>query len=185
MLSLILDESKWLTVAMGTAILAVTLKLYRQRRTIVTTEARLLSAMTLVFAGTISVMAFGHLLAVTLKLLNGTLSGSPPVLYMIGVALAVPSWSLLFHTLRQFNQIHSRATLFLNGWLAITLVALGLPNLPLALAGMLNVAYQVTSRRVIGWAIAGATLVLTVALFIGSLIFWASGQTFEQFSGMQ
>lgn len=37
----------------------------------------------------------------------------------------------------------------------------------------------------VGWAIVGLALVANVGLFIGSLIFLASGQSFEEFSGGQ
>jgi hypothetical protein len=40
----------------------------------------------------------GHLLAVTTKLLLGTLEGSLTVFYGIGLALAAPSWWIVAHT---------------------------------------------------------------------------------------
>jgi hypothetical protein len=36
-----------------------------------------------------------------------------------------------------------------------------------------------------GWAIVGVAVVLNVGLFLASLVFMASGQTFEQFSGIE
>lgn len=183
--SLILDESKWLTLAMGAALLCSGSMLYRHRRSTPRREDRILSAMTLLFAVTIGVMAFGHLLAVSLKLLNGTLVGSRPAFYLIGLVLAIPSWWLWAHAIREFGRAPGRKTLGLNASLAGALLLLGLPNLPLALPGMLNVAYQVNRRRGLGWAIVGATVVVTVALFVGSLVFWASGRSFEEFSGMR
>ena len=180
-----LDESKWLTVAMGAAFLTVSLLLLRHRRTNPTPEARTLAALTVMFAVTISVMAFGHLLAISIKLATGTLRGSVPVVYAIGVVLAVPSWWLLVHAVRTFDRIRNRGTLILNGSLAVTLVALGPANLPLAIPGVLNVLHQLNTRRRVGWVITGATVTLTAALFVGSLIFWASGQTFEQFRGVE
>ena len=183
--SLILDESKWLTVALGAALLGLALMLYRHRQSSLRQEERILGAMTLLFAVTISVMALGHLLAVSLKLFNGTLVGSRPVFYFIGLVLSVPSWWLLVHTIRRFGNLHTRKTLVLNASLAAALLALGLPNLPLAVPGLLNVAYQVSRRRSVKWAIVGATVVVILALFAGSLIFWASGRSFEEFSGMR
>jgi hypothetical protein len=118
--ALILDESKWLTVAMGAAFLTVAFTLYRQRHIASAPEAATLSAMTLGFAVTIGVMACGHLLAVTLELLSGTLVGSAPLLSAIGVGLAVPSGWLLVHALRTFGRIHGSSTLILNGWLTVT-----------------------------------------------------------------
>ena len=63
-------------------------------------------------------------------------------------------------------------------------LALGIHNLPLAAPGFLNIAYKVHSGRVMGWAIVGIAIVVNVGLFIGSLIFLASGQSFEQFRGI-
>ena len=185
MLALILDESKWLTVAMGAAFLTVALRLYQHRRTDLASDARTLAALTLVFAATISVMAFGHLLAVTIKVLSSTAQAPALTLYAIGVILAIPSWWLLVHAIRTFTRIRSGRTLALNGALAVALLALGPANLPLAVPGLLNVLYQLNTRRRVGWAIAGATVTLTGALFVASLIFWASGQSFEQFRGME
>jgi hypothetical protein len=37
---------------------------------------------------------------------------------------------------------------------------------------------------VVGWAIVSLSLVATLGLFVGSLLFMASGQTFEQFRGL-
>jgi hypothetical protein len=132
-------------------------------------------------------MAFGHLLAVTTKLALRTLEGSVPVFYVIGSALAVPSWWLIAHTRRVLarDDDHGRATLILNLWLAITLLALGVHNLPLAAPAFFNIAYHLHSRRAVGWAIVSTAVVVNVGLFIGSLIFLASGQSFEQFSAIE
>ena len=80
---------------------------------------------------------------------------------------------------------YGRAPLGLNAWVAITLLALGLHNLPLAVPGVLNIGYHVHSGRAGGWAIVGIAVVVHVGLFIGSVIFLASGQRFEQFRGVQ
>jgi hypothetical protein len=132
-------------------------------------------------------MAFGHLLAVTTKLALGTLEGSILIFYGIGGALSLPSWWLIRHTLGVFatNDEYGRATLWLNAWLAITLLALGVHNLPLAAPAFFNIGYQLHSRRVVGWAIVSLAVVVNIGLFIGSLIFLASGQSFEQFRGIE
>ena len=76
-----------------------------------------------------------------------------------------------------------RTTTGLNAWLAVTLMALGLHNLPLAAPSLLNIGYRLHSRRAIGMAIVSVAVVFNVALFVGALIFMASGQSFEQFRG--
>lgn len=183
--ALIVDESKWLTAAMSFAMLAVAILLYRHRQTDVPARRRVLAAMNLFFGVTIGIMALGHLLAVTVKLVMQTLQGSVSVLYMIGAALAIPSWWLIYHTREILDSDnHGRGTLALNAWLAITLLALGFHNLPLAAPAFLNVGYHLHSRRVVGSVIVGITVVVNLGLFIGSLIFLLSGQSFEQFRGI-
>ena len=186
LVALIVDESKWLTASLGLALLAVTVLLYRHRHSDLPARRRILTAMNLFFGITIGTMAFGHLLAVTTKLALGTLDGSRLVFYAIGIALALPSWSLIVHT-RQLlvSDDRGRATLALNAWLATTLLALGVHNLPLAAPAFLNIWYQLHSARVVGWAIVSITVVVNMGLFIGSLIFLASGQSFEQFRGIE
>jgi MYXO-CTERM domain-containing protein len=186
-IALIVDEGKWLTFSMGLALLGVAVLLAGRRRRAVPVRRRLGAAMNLFFGITIGSMAFGHLLAVTTKLLVGTLDGSTAKFYAIGVALAVPSWWLIAHTpaLLASDDQHGAMTLRLNAWLGLTLVALGLPNLPLALPAVFNIAYHLQPRRAVGWAIVSLAVVVNVGLFIGSLVFLASGQSFEQFRGIE
>jgi hypothetical protein len=187
LVALIVDESKWLAASMGLALFAATILLYRRRHLDLSPRRRTLAAMNLFFAVTIGTMALGHLLAVTTKLALGTLEGPVPVFYAIGIALAVPSWWLVRHAWGLFaSGAHGgRATVVLNAWLGLTLLALGLHNLPLAAPALFNIAYQLHSGRVTGWAIVGLAVVLNLGLFIGSLVFLARGQSFEQFSGIE
>ena len=187
LVALIVDESKWLTVSMGLALLAVTVLLYRRRHSDLSSRRLVLTTMSLFFGVTIGTMAFGHLLAVTTKLALGTLEGPILVFYVIGAALAVPSWWLILHArgMLATDDGHGRTTLVLNAWLAITILVLGIHNLPLAAPGFLNIGYYLHSRRVVGWAIVSMAVVANVGLFIGSLMFLASGQSFEEFRGIQ
>ncbi len=187
LVALIVDESKWLTASMGLALLAVTTLHYRFRDSSLPARRRVLAAMNLFVGVTIGTMAFGHLLAVTTKLSLGTLRGSPVAFYAIGTALAVPAWWLIYHTraVLASDHDHGRTTLILSGWLAITLLALGVHNLPLAAPPLLSIGYYLHRRRVVGWVIVSAAVAINVGLFIGSLIFFASGQSFEQFRGLE
>ena len=187
LVALILDESKWLTASMGFALLAVTMLLYRHRHSDRPVRRRVWAAMNVFFGVTIGTMAFGHLLAVTTKLALGRLEGSILAFYVIGTVLAVPSWWLVHHnaTDARLQRRHARSTLILNAWLAITLLALGVHNLPLAAPAVFNIGYHLHSRRVVGWAIVSMAVVLNVGLFIGSLIFLSSGQSFEQLRGIE
>ena len=188
LIAAILNEGQWLAASMMLAFI-VALLLTRGRTATLPVRRRVWIAMNVLAGVTTGTMAFGHLLAVTTKLLLGTLAGSIAVFYAIGIALAAPSWSLILqlrHLLAGDQQDqHDRRALVLNAWLAVTLFALGLHNLPLAATAVLNVAYGLHSRQVVGWSLASLALAVNVSLFIGSLVFWASGQTFEQFSGME
>jgi hypothetical protein len=132
----------------------------------------------------IGVMAGGHLLAVGIAHARGTLAGSPLLLYPLGLALAVPAWSLVLGAPRLATGAASarlRARI-LDAWLGSALLLLGLHNLPLAVPALLHLAYPFHAGRPLGRAIVGVALVLYLALFAGSLVFLASGQSFEQFS---
>ena len=159
----------------------------RQRRSTLSVRRRVLAAMNLFFGVMIGTMAFGHLLAVTTKLAIGTLNGPILLFYLIGVVLAVPSWWLIVHTRKLLapNERPGPATMALNGAVAVSLLGLGMQNLPLAAPALFNIGYQLHSRRAVGWAIVGLAVVANVALFVGSLVFLMSGQSFEQFSGME
>jgi hypothetical protein len=185
--ALIVDESKWLTASLGTALVAVAVLMARHRRGTVPTSRVTVAAMSLFFALTIGTMAFGHLLAVTVKLAIGTLEGSTLVYYLIGVALAIPSWALVAHVPRVLwsDPPPRTVTLTLNAWVAVTLLAMGLHNLPLAAPGVINALYLLQSRRAVGWTLVGAFVVVNLGLFAGSIVFLASGQSFEQFRNIE
>ncbi|MEX2116926.1 MAG: hypothetical protein WEB37_08560 [Bacteroidota bacterium] len=62
---------------------------------------------------------------------------------------------------------------------------MGVHSFPLAAQAFFNVGYQLHTKGLIGWVVVGLAVLANVGLFIGSLIFLASGQTFEQFRGME
>ena len=186
LLALLLDESKWLAAAMLAALLAALAWIRRRSRARSLDRLAVLGAMNRFYGCMIGVMGLGHLLAVTLVVLRGTLQGSLWFLYPLGLALAVPAW-LLFAGVPRLaagDPGGSKRSAALNLWLGIALPALGLHNLPLALPAYLNLAYQFHRRRALGRVIVAAAILANLALFAGSLVFLASGQSFEQFSGM-
>jgi Na+/H+ antiporter NhaC len=184
---LIVDESKWLTASLGLALLAVTTLHYRCRNAGLPVRRRILAAMTLFAGVTIGTMALGHLLAVTTKMVLGTLQGSAIAFYAIGAALAVPAWLLIYHTraLLTSDNDHGQKTVLLTAWLALTLLVLGLHNLPLALPAILSIGYYLHRGRAVGWLLIGAAIAINMGLLVGSLMFFASGQSFEQFRGIR
>ncbi len=130
-------------------------------------------------------MSFGHLLAVTVKLVQGTLTGPTLLFYVIGIAMIVPASWLVVFALRAVVATNSfPSTVSLNSWLVLTLLVIGPHNLPLAAPGLLNIAYRLHSGRALGWVLVTLALLINGGLFIGSLIFFASGQSFEQFRGI-
>ncbi|MGH7601317.1 MAG: hypothetical protein ACREOI_33580 [bacterium] len=185
--AMVLDESKWLSISMLLSIIAVLALAVRQRRQRLPHRLRILEAMNLFYGCMIGIMSFGHLLAVTVKFSQGTLEGSLGLLYALGLVLAIPAWWLAFRVGKFVKDVErqGKSIVALNAWLGIGLLALGFHNLPLAAPAALNIAYQFHSRRVVGWAIVTVAIVATLALFIGSLVFFVSGQSFEQFKGMQ
>lgn len=185
-IALLLDEGKWLSAAMLLSLIAVLALAARQRRQRLSTRIKIIAAMNLFFGGMIGIMSFGHLLAVTFKFFQGTLEGSLWLLYPLGLVLAVPAVWLAFEAgrLASFEQRERKKLVALNVWLGISLLALGFHNLPLAGPAALNIAYLFHSRQIVGWAIISTTTAAMLALFIASLVFLASGQSFEQFQGI-
>lgn len=184
---LVLDESKWLSTAMLLSAIAVLVLVSRQRRQGLSQRLKILEALNLFYGCVIGIMSFGHLLAVTVKTSKATLEGSLWILYPIGLALAIPAWWLAFrvgHFVTNEERWKPRMVA-LNAWLGIYLLVLGFHNWPLAGPAALNIAYQLHSRRMVGWAIVTVAIVANLALFIGSLLFFTSGQSFEQFKGME
>lgn len=182
----IVSENKWLPLAMTAALVSVAVLVVRERGSDVPGTRLVMAAMNL-FAGVmLATMGTGHVLAVSTKLMLGTLEGSPLILYPIGIAVLVPSWLVIAHTRAILGATGAeRKTTGLNAWLAVTLMALGLHNLPLAAPALFNIGYRLHSRRATGMAIVSVAVVFNVALFIGALVFMASGQSFEQFTGME
>lgn len=185
-LDLVLDESKWLTAAMLASLLAVAVWIRRTVRERGWDRLVILGVMNRSYGCMIGVMGLGHCLAVAVAGFRGTLRVSPWVLIPLGLAFAVPAWLLFFGTTRLAagDARWTRWTVVLDAWLALFLLASGLHNLPLAAPACFNLAYQFHTRRVVGWMILSVAVTAYLALFVGSLVFLASGQSFEQFSGM-
>jgi hypothetical protein len=119
------------------------------------------------------------------KVVQGSLvRGSPLLFYAIGVAIVVPAWFLIRHTraILAADSGTAQPTIRLNAWMAVTLLVLGIVNIPLALPALCNIGYSLHRRRWVGWTFAGVFLAVTAFLFIGGLVFMASGRSFEEFS---
>ena len=180
---LILAESKWIASAIALALAVVAVRFRPRQRSGLSQRVLVLWAMNRFYAGMIAILAFGHLLAVTLKLFQGTLDGSRLYFYGIGIALALPSWWLTVRLSAYIldEQRHRRAMLALNGFLILSLLVVGPQNWPLALPAVLNIAYQLHTRRAVGWTIVAVSVAGNLLLFIGAIKFFLSGQSFEDF----
>jgi hypothetical protein len=178
----ITGEGNWLPLAMGVALLSLVVVWFLPDRHLgpapnrTGARERTQEAMNLFVGLTLLVMGVGHLLAVTVKLQQGTLNGSPALLYLIGVALVIPSMLIVL------NANRAKAAVF-NAWMAATLVVLGLINIPLAIPALLNIAYSRHGRPRTGLIIAVAFVLVNVGLFTGGMLFLLSGaRTFEEFT---
>ena len=169
----ITGEGNWLPLAMAIALATVAVQWLRHSR--FNRRDRIMEAMNLFVGVTLIVMGIGHLLAVTTKLQQGALNGSPALLYLIGVAIVVPAGLIVK------NATRARAAMF-NFWMAAVLIVLGLVNIPLAIPALLNAAYSRHSRAQVGWFIVAGALLINLGLFAGGLMFMLSGaRTFEEF----
>jgi hypothetical protein len=173
----ITGEGNWLPLAMAIAGAAVLLVWFRHTR--LPRRERIQEAMNLFVGVTLMAMGIGHLLAVGTKQGQGTLEGSPLLLYPIGAAVLIPAALIVINAGRP-----KAATM--NGWMAAILVVLGLVNIPLAIPALLNISYSKHSRPAAGWAIVTAAVLVNAGLFAGGLMFMLSGaRTFEEFSRLR
>jgi hypothetical protein len=139
-------------------------------------RGRIQQAMNLFVGVMLMVMGIGHLFAVTTTWWQGTVNGSPALLFVIGGAVVIPATALVLNASRA-------GAPWLNAWTAATLVLLGLVNIPLALPALLNIAYSRHTRPITGWTIVAATVVIHIGLFAGGMMFMLSGaRTFEEFT---
>ena len=135
-----------------------------------------LAAMNLFVGVTMMVMGTGHVLAVTTKMMQGTLGGSALLLYPIGIAILVPATLLAIH------HRSLRAATY-NWWMAVVLIVLGLINIPLAIPAFLNIAVSKAGRPRTQAILAGAWALVVLRLLAGGMLFMLSGaRTFEEFT---
>lgn len=184
MAAFIVGEGNWLPIAMLAAVAASAV--FYLRSPALTDRGRIMGMMNLLVGVLLAFMGIGHLLAVSVKAADGSLRGDPLLLMLIGAAIVTPAIFIIRVTGRLAADGGRRTAVRLHGWMAATLVLLGLINLPLAMPAALCIAYARHTRRATGIAIVSAYALVNAALLIGGLMFMLSGaQTFEEFSNMQ
>ncbi len=140
MLDLLLNEDLWFPTATMIALVAVISLIFKQHRLNISRRTKIVCGLNLFYGFVIGIMGFGHLLAVTIKTVLGTLPAStnPWFVFPLGFALAIPSWWLVANVggLRRNGKPARLKATVLNVWLGIILLV---PALPLAVPAALNV----------------------------------------------
>ena len=148
MLRLLLNEALWFPAATLIALLAATALLVSTRTQSVAKRTRATLALNLFYGVLIGIMGVGHLLAVSIKTVAGTLPASTNawLVFPLGFALAVPAWWLVVtvRALKRSEKAARATALGLNLWLGLILL---IPAGPLAAPAALNLVMLAMKAR--------------------------------------
>ena len=140
MLDVLLNEDLWFPTATAIALVAVAAWVFLQRRPNISKTAKIVCVLNMFYGFVIGMMGFGHLLAVTIKTVLGTLPAStnPWFVFPLGFALTIPAWWLVASVggLRRNEKAAKLKALALNIWLGLVLLV---PGWPLVIPAALNV----------------------------------------------
>ena len=140
LLDLLLNEDLWFPTATSIALVAAMVLALRQRNRKISRRVKVVCGLNLFYGILIGIMGFGHLLAVTIKTVLGTLPAStnPWFVFPLGFAFAIPAWWLVGSVsgLSRNGEAIRWKAVALNVWLGIVLL---LPGWPLAIPAALNV----------------------------------------------
>ena len=135
MVELILKDETWVVAATSLGLLAILAMILRQRQQQRSKWAIVAGALNLFFGLWIGIMGLGHLVAVTIKAVQGTLPANVDLWIAIplGFALAVPGWWLttLIRGLLAGDSSSRRKAMWLNAWLATVSAVAGAGPVPL------------------------------------------------------
>jgi hypothetical protein len=166
MLELVMTEMLWFPTAIVAGGIAAILLFARQSARGVDRRLRIARAMSLWYGCVIGIMASGHLLVVTLRAIDGSLSqGVRWFLYPLGLVLAIPA-CFLVATVRDASP---RRMVLCNAWLMLTLIPMG-PSATLAVPAVLNLVYLLGRRRAVEYTAAALTALLYTAFVVGVAI---------------
>ena len=140
MLDIVLNEDLWFPTATVVALIAVITLIARQWKLNITKRTKVACSLNLFYGFVIGIMGFGHLLAVTIKTVQGTLPSSTNMwfVYPLGFALVIPAWWLVACVggLRRDEKAARLKVIGLNAWLGLVLLV---PGGPLAAPAAVNV----------------------------------------------
>jgi hypothetical protein len=171
MIELLKNEVLWFPSAIGIALAVVAIQVVRYRRLGADRRATITRALNTFYGCVIGIMGSGHILVVTIRALDGTLShGVRWFLYPLGLILAVPGWLLVA------SSTPRRLTL-LNAWLAIALIAQG-ASAPLAVPAILNLLYLRSTNPWVERAVVAVSVLLYSMLFAVGLTYVLTGRQF-------
>lgn len=182
MAALVLNPGYWLLASLAAAVLAAAGLVRKRKRAGALDRNSWAAAMHLHAGVLVGGMAIGHLVAVAVKQSKWSLSGSPPVLYLIGAALLAPSLALIWQAVKLLRAGDSGQCRIIapNIWQIATLLALGPANLALAVPALLNIAYAYHTGEAVGRVLVWSLAVFSLVLLIGFLIFVSSGRSFME-----
>ena len=142
MIEILLNEDLWFPASLGIGVAVLIIFIRRQRRAKISTRAKILSRMNLIYGVVIGTMGVGHLQAVTIKSAMGTIPEDTHqiLIFPLGLAIAIPSWWLVICVRGlELERKGSRLTaMIINGWLAAVLL---LPAIPLAFPAAINLGF--------------------------------------------
>ena len=140
MLDLLLNEDLWFPTATAIALVAMITFIARQRKMPIPRRTKIACSLNLFYGFLIGIMGLGHLLAVTIKSVLGTLPSTTSFwnVYPLGLALAVPAWWLVANVagLKRNENAGRFKAIGLNAWLGFVLLV---PGAPLAAPAIVNI----------------------------------------------
>ena len=106
MIDLLLNEGSWFDVAVTIAALGLMWPLLARRGQPIPPDVRLIHGVILFLGFYIGIMGLGHLVAVTAKMVLGTLPPDSNLwrLFRIGFMIAVPAWLVVALTVRSMRR---------------------------------------------------------------------------------
>ncbi len=140
MLDVFLNEDLWFPTATAVALIAVIALITRQWNLDIPKRTKVVCSLNLFYGFVIGIMGIGHVLAVTIKSVLGTLPSSTNLwfVYPLGFALVIPAWWLVASVggLTRGDKSARHKAIGLNAWLGLVLLV---PAGPLAAPAAVNV----------------------------------------------